>query len=108
MGLKNREWLNSKLLCRPIWKEAENRQNKGQTISTVDAVPSTVHLKTCVALLKWTQIYTIILLKSVCHCSQIAGRNSYSIVSRLSQLVRIDCYFFLSRVRISAQDIFIG
>ena len=35
----------------------------------------------CMMCLKYRIIYTIILLKSVCRCSQTAGRNSCSIVS---------------------------
>ena len=34
-------------------------------------------------------IYTIILLKSVCRCSQTAGRNYSSIVLEMSLTVRI-------------------
>ena len=51
----------------------------------------------------WTQNYSIILNKSLCRCSQTAGRNSCSIVSVdiISQTVRINCRSFLSRVRIS-------
>ena len=45
--------------------------------------------------------YTIIILKSVCRCSQTAGRNSCSTISGDSQTVRIDCLSFLSQGLVS-------